>query len=189
MEFTCFVEVRHPKGTDEDFGGHVLDAVEGGELIGVAASQNLVQGTIGIRYNVDATDANRAISAGLRVLRAAIGVKRLAPGSVVALEAEPYIDPEQNELVSQAEIARRLGISRQRVKQLVEERKDFPAPAQTLAGPRGTLWRWGGIDAWNNAVERRTGRPKTKRSPTEVEGFRSRNARSTSAHRGRRERS
>ncbi|GBC87326.1 hypothetical protein HRbin12_01329 [bacterium HR12] len=45
-----------------------------------------------------------------------------------------------------------LGVSRQRVYQLLEEREDFPRPAAGLA--RGWVWRRGDVEAW--ARSRRT---------------------------------
>jgi predicted DNA-binding transcriptional regulator AlpA len=46
-----------------------------------------------------------------------------------------------------SEIADRLGVSRQRVQQLVR-RKDWPAPAAVLT--MGKVWRTADIEAWIN---------------------------------------
>jgi predicted DNA-binding transcriptional regulator AlpA len=49
------------------------------------------------------------------------------------------------ELMGAAEIAERLGVSRQRVQQLVK-RKDWPAPVAELT--MGKVWRSAEIEAW-----------------------------------------
>lgn len=56
------------------------------------------------------------------------------------------------ELVVQLDIAQRLGVTKQRVGQLVA-RDDFPAPLGRLG--RSTVWRWSDIERWAAA----TGRP------------------------------
>lgn len=49
-------------------------------------------------------------------------------------------------LVGVAEIATILGVSRQRVHQLIEEAKDFPAPEADLSA--GKVWSRAAVDAW-----------------------------------------
>lgn len=49
------------------------------------------------------------------------------------------------ELVSGAEIGRRLGVSRERVRQLTR-REDFPRPLGQVGS--AFVWRWDDIDAW-----------------------------------------
>jgi predicted DNA-binding transcriptional regulator AlpA len=49
------------------------------------------------------------------------------------------------ELMGAAEIAERLGVSRQRVQQLIG-RADWPAPAATLE--MGRVWRTDEVEAW-----------------------------------------
>ena len=58
-----------------------------------------------------------------------------------------------DELVTGAEAGRRLGVSRQRIKQLSEtESLAFPAPVGKVG--QATVWRWADIEKW----ARRTGR-------------------------------
>lgn len=59
------------------------------------------------------------------------------------------------ELVGAAEVAEILGVSRQRVTQLVA-RPDFPAPVAVLA--MGKVWARDDVEAWAEARERRLGR-------------------------------
>lgn len=60
------------------------------------------------------------------------------------------------DLVGAADIARRLGVSRQRVGQL-RERPDFPRPVARLG--LGQLWRWSEVSTWMTTWRRRSGRP------------------------------
>jgi prophage regulatory protein len=52
------------------------------------------------------------------------------------------------ELMGAAEIAERLGVSRQRVQQLVR-RRDWPAPVAVLT--MGKVWRTVDVEAWIKA--------------------------------------
>lgn len=55
---------------------------------------------------------------------------------------------ELDALVTGAEAARRLGVSRERVRQLAQ-RPDFPRPLGKLG--RATVWRWAEIEQWQAA--------------------------------------
>ena len=60
-------------------------------------------------------------------------------------------------LIGSAQVADLLDISPQRVRQLVQQRSDFPRPAMTLAG--GTmLWDRPAIERWRDTADRRPGR-------------------------------
>jgi predicted DNA-binding transcriptional regulator AlpA len=63
---------------------------------------------------------------------------------------------EKLDLVGVAEIALMLGISRQRVFQLVRDHEDFPLPVAELIA--GKIWLRSDIDAWARAWDRRPGR-------------------------------
>jgi plasmid maintenance system antidote protein VapI len=60
--------------------------------------------------------------------------------------------------VSVAEIAELLGVTRQRVNQLMHEREDFPAPLAELA--IGRVWQRKDIESWAKTLPRRPGRRK-----------------------------
>lgn len=51
-----------------------------------------------------------------------------------------------DELVTGAEAARRLGLSRERIRQLAS-RPDFPRPLGTVG--RATVWRWRDLADWS----------------------------------------
>jgi prophage regulatory protein len=55
------------------------------------------------------------------------------------------------------EIAEILGVSRQRVNQLIKSYGDFPAPEAELA--IGRVWRRDKIERWDRNHPRRPGRP------------------------------
>ncbi len=63
-------------------------------------------------------------------------------------------------LVGVGEIAELLGVTRQRVDQLIASYDDFPAPEVELKG--GRVWSREAVDAWLAAhpVRPRTGRPR-----------------------------
>lgn len=50
-----------------------------------------------------------------------------------------------DELVTGAEVARRLGLSRERVRQLAQ-RDDFPRPLGRVGN--AIVWRWPDVDEW-----------------------------------------
>lgn len=56
-----------------------------------------------------------------------------------------------DELATGGDIARRLGVSRERVRQLAQ-RDDFPEPLGRLG--RGQVWRWADVEAWAHETGR-----------------------------------
>ena len=61
-------------------------------------------------------------------------------------------------LVGLSEIAKMLGVSRQRVGQLAQDHDDFPSPVADLAS--GRIWETAAIETWAQAHPvRRPGRP------------------------------
>ena len=66
--------------------------------------------------------------------------------------------PMSSHLVGLSEIAQMLGVSRQRVGQLVQDYEDFPSPAAELAS--GRIWETSALETWEQAHPvRRPGRP------------------------------
>jgi hypothetical protein len=53
---------------------------------------------------------------------------------------------EFNDLVTQADIGRRLGLTRQRIGQLIEEDPRFPEPVGELGNYR--IWEWPHVQRW-----------------------------------------
>lgn len=88
--------------------------------------------------------------------RANVGVIEF---SEVLVEAEDG-SGERHELVSGGEVARRLGLSRERIRQLAELEGRFPTPAAIVGGYR--VWRWGDVRDWAQVTERKVARRRKK---------------------------
>lgn len=58
---------------------------------------------------------------------------------------------EPQDLVTGGEIGRRLGVSRERVRQLAQ-RPDFPSPIGRLGS--ANIWGWNAVDEWRRANDR-----------------------------------
>ncbi len=66
------------------------------------------------------------------------------------------------DVVGAPEVAQLLGVSRQRVYQLIESYEDFPAPLARLAV--GRIWSRAAIEEWNRVHDDRpTGKHRTLR--------------------------
>jgi predicted DNA-binding transcriptional regulator AlpA len=104
--------------------------------------------TLGSVFEVEAEDARLAFVAGHRAFVAALheAAGDLDPG-LRRIELTRG-DFEPLDLVGATDIARTLGVSRQRVYQLAEQ-PGFPQPAARLA--RGALWSRVEIEAWRDA--------------------------------------
>lgn len=105
------------------------------------------EGWIGLRHSVAAANPQQAIDRGAGELLGALRIKRrVKAADLIVVEAEPYLDPEFAEPVSQAEIGRRIGVSRERARQLAAM-EGFPAPV--IRSGRSALYRWGAVKSWN----------------------------------------
>lgn len=112
---------------------------------------------------ISAGDPIKAADTALRSFRrsivASLGEAPFAPHHVSVELATGY-GGGRAEVVSGAEIARRLGVSRERVRQLAEEPGRFPAPIGMTGKSRA--WRWGDIADWTSGGGRRgPGRPRS----------------------------
>jgi predicted DNA-binding transcriptional regulator AlpA len=67
-------------------------------------------------------------------------------------------------LVSVPEIADMLGVSQQRVHQIIKAYSDFPLPEAELA--IGRVWLRSGVEEWAGTHPRRSGRPSVIPTPT-----------------------
>ena len=65
-------------------------------------------------------------------------------------------------LMTAADVAKILGVTRYRVNQLANRRRDFPRPAvvsrNAAGGVSGRFWRAADIEAWNATADRSPGR-------------------------------
>jgi predicted DNA-binding transcriptional regulator AlpA len=125
-------------------------------VAGLAPSADLATKTFSVLTAVDATDHSAALAKASRAYQRALD-RAGADGEVS--EAKVYIDrgDDRDELLSGSDIARRLGITRQRVHQLAL-RGRFPRPL--VAFGTVTVWRWGDIADWASVQGRRVQRRK-----------------------------
>jgi predicted DNA-binding transcriptional regulator AlpA len=68
-------------------------------------------------------------------------------------------------LLGASDVAKLLGVSRQRVYELLDTHEDFPRPVASLA--RGAVWDRGQVEAWVATWKRRPGRPAKAEGQTE----------------------
>lgn len=87
-------------------------------------------------------------------LNASVASVRATEIEVFELEADQATVPE---LVSSVEAGEILRVSRQRVRELLDTRSDFPAPLYTLR--TGPLWTREAIEAFDKRWVRKAGRP------------------------------
>lgn len=170
-QYSVDVEMEAPEGDSGDLMIRVDETLETTALIGPASAFNLRDNSISVLCQVEADTPTQAINLVVKHFGKALAYK---PPEVdcklVAVKCESYVDPELKELVSRAEIARRLKISEVRVHQLVR-RKDFPTSVQQVDSNR-PLFRWGDVLAWNKyrRANAKPGRPKksAKKKPAVV---------------------
>jgi predicted DNA-binding transcriptional regulator AlpA len=159
VEYASRVEFTIPRMLTLDENSQLFDcllSVEGTEVVVMSLSDD---SRLSISYDTTAPDPESAVKIGKRHLAKALGeVAGLELGPLRSFFAEPVEDEELRELVPQAEIARRLKLSRERVRQLAK-REDFPSPAQRNGSRRG-LYRWGEILEWHERRPSQPGRPR-----------------------------
>jgi predicted DNA-binding transcriptional regulator AlpA len=153
------VEVRStpvPDVTDAMLDAFSASLFKDRSVAGPAPSADLATQTLSILTAVDATDHPSALAKALRAFQRAL--ERAGADAEVS-EAKVYIDrgDDRDELLSGSDIARRLGVTRQRVHQLAS-RGRFPRPL--VAFGTVTVWRWGDISDWASVQGRRVQRRK-----------------------------
>ncbi|MGZ5296845.1 MAG: helix-turn-helix transcriptional regulator [Actinomycetota bacterium] len=116
-------------------------------------------GSLGAVFLVDASDIAEAASIGAQVFTQALRATRddVAPLYVQAT-AEDW---EPASFVGATEAGRVLGISRQRIYQLMRVYPDFPKPVATPA--RGAVWDRRAIEAWGGKARRLPANPQAER--------------------------
>lgn len=159
MEYTVELTVITAKPLTEDA---LADVAE----IGGAAGGNVGENRLTTTLTVPADSVATAM------LAAAKRVTKVAPGQVIHASAAltDEFDRTQDELrarselVGLSEVAELLGLSRQRVGEMVRDRKDVPhAVARLKVGP---VWRKADWSTFASGWQRKAGRPR-KVAPTE----------------------
>lgn len=148
------VRVTAPTPDELDIDAQAAVAEKLRATITIDAASHLLTAS----YQVTAPTLRQGIDEALRAARG-------LPTKPTRLQILPLDDwmaeqktPRPQDLVGATEAARLLGVSRQRVGQLVE-RPDFPAPIARLSA--GPVWTRGSIDTFNQQWSRKiTGRPR-----------------------------
>ena len=100
--------------------------------------------TLGSVFEVKSSDARGALNIGLDAFEHALAAVGESNTTIRRVEVAPE-SYEPGGLLGATDVARLLGVSRQRLYQLAE-RSGFPLPADRLA--RGALWRREDIEAF-----------------------------------------
>lgn len=164
IEYTVDIEMQAPDGDLAELVIALDGELERSELIGPASAGNVADHTVSVIAQVKASATTTAIKLVTMAMARALGYRASeAEGKEVRVACEPYEAQELRELVSRAEIARRLDLSGVRVHQLAQ-RVDFPKPVQQF-GNHNLLYRWGDVLAWNKHRKKhaKPGRPKLSR--------------------------
>jgi predicted DNA-binding transcriptional regulator AlpA len=145
--------------TDEVLEDFAIGAEEERRITAPFASANLATNTLDLGAAVKASDPGAAASAGLRAFGRGLRKAHVkgAVASEVAVELDHGDGPLRQQLLSGAEVARRIGVSRQRVSQLAAT-SHFPKPLSSVGGY--LVWRWGDIADWATLHRRRTTKPR-----------------------------
>ena len=158
------------KGLTEEILLSFSDALdrERGVTAAVPAA-NLVTGTLRVTCSVRADDPEEALSKARRAFERALRLGGAPKTSLAEIEIEADEDNgDRHDLLTGAEVARRVGISRERIRQLAARPQRFP-PATATAGSY-RLWRWGDVLDWARVqgrqigTKRRTARGREKRA-------------------------
>lgn len=123
-------------------------------------------GMLELGANVHASNASAAARVATRAFATALRRAGAtdSPASVELAVEGVTRSGNRSEIVSAAEVARRIGVSRERVRQLAEEPGRFPTAVGNIRGSRA--WRWGDVSDWLVAGgRRRPGRPRRPDAP------------------------
>jgi hypothetical protein len=137
------------------------------KLRGPSPAANTALRTIGLTTSVDATSPAEALAVVLTSFSRAAERAKIA---AKVIEANTDLDQgdglDRHELVSGGEVARRLGVSRERVRQLSDDPSRFPRPLAVIG--RDRVWRWGDVATWALVNQRETKVPRRRRKRSAV---------------------
>jgi predicted DNA-binding transcriptional regulator AlpA len=133
-------------------------------IAGPAVTIDGVVNALEVRASVDAARTVDAINAVVAAVGRALSSARIV-ATQSRIEAWPDIQNVDwpDELVNGGEVARRLEISRERVRQLLAEKPPrFPRPVAET--DRDKIWRWGDVAEWAAVMQRKTKVPRRRRA-------------------------
>jgi len=161
-EWSIDLETRHTLGQRR-----MLDVVYGllDRLTKHAAVASAGRRTLGVRFNIVAAEPDRAMAMALQLFTRTL--RRVGfPGrpEIVSVELETVTEqarrlkePTLPPFAGISEVAKILGVTRQRAHQLAQT-AGFPQPLAMLAA--GPIWNRHAIDRFSEDWNRRPGRPK-----------------------------
>jgi hypothetical protein len=148
-------------GPDDDALFRLLDGLTEAGGQGAVAGSGGVAGGVGATFVLDEASFDRAARTAVRMFgracrQAGLPPPRVARVAVITSEMLTLELAQQPETyLGLAELARELGVSRQRVAEL-RARPDFPSPVAELAS--GPVWRGSTLDRFIETWDRRPGR-------------------------------
>lgn len=147
------------KRNDEDLADNILDAFSGR-----SPSVRTGHGHLSFRFDVQADNAKEAFKQAWVLVRTALPT--LEPNWMCLETVEDLknrlMEPYTPDLVGVAEVAKLLGVTKQRASDLVHA-DHFPPPVATLAA--GPIWRRSQLARFANSWPRRPGRPRRQAQP------------------------
>jgi len=162
--YTIEAQTEPLERADEALLEAVTDALDGDRnLTGSAPAVNTLTRVLSVRASCDASTPEGALATGmarirLALKRAGVNAAEITEASVQCELDEDDFASARDDLVGTPDVAARLGISRQRVAQLVDTPGRFPHPVATVRGTH--VWRWGDIADWVAAGRRDTRRKR-----------------------------
>jgi hypothetical protein len=140
------------------------DRTIAGPAIGVDGLVNAIE----VRASVDAHYSPEAMLIVADAVNRALKAAHI-PATPGRIEVWPDLEGVDwpDELVNGGEVARRLKISRERMRQLLTEKPPrFPRPVAETK--RDRIWRWGDVAEWARLTERRVKVPRRRRAKPAV---------------------
>lgn len=133
------------------------------ELIEPVPALNVVTGVLRLTAVVTAANEEAAFRRAIRAFKRILSNLSLPThiSEIVVEEDDDLSHNDRHELLTGAEVGRRLGLSRERVRQLAADRTRFPPPI--LAIGKAFVWQWGDVLDWAALEQRRVPRAKRER--------------------------
>lgn len=134
------------------------------DLLGDDVAASVSDSELSVSTSLVAADTTAAHSLAIAVVGAAAETAGIPLGRVLEVEVTEWErfertleEPNLPDLVSAPEVGEILGVSRQRVHQLIKENRSFPPPLLRLGS--GPLWLRATIEAFDRSWTRKPGRP------------------------------
>lgn len=131
-------------------------------LRGPAILHDQLVNALEVRTSIEAPRTDIAIAGVVECIGRALEASHIV-ATLGRVEAWPDIEGVEwpDELVNGAEVARRLGISRERVRQLVSE-TPLRIPRPVAETDRDRIWRWGDVAEWAALKQRKAKSPRRR---------------------------